>query len=656
MMIDYLGDICLAILLLPLSAAVIVGVFGYNINNGSAHRITTVSVFISAILSGWLVKYLIIDGHQRQVVPLYSWLNGSKVFAYDFSFGLLIDNLTAIMLLVVSIVATVVHYYSIGYMQQDPGYKRFFSYISLFTFSMYLLVLANNFLQLFIAWEGVGLASFLLISFWYKKPAACYGGMKAFLVNRVGDLGLLLSMALIYYYVGSLDYGVLFVKKQQLVENVISIGNLDVPAVTVICLLMFWGAMGKSAQIPLHVWLPESMEGPTPISALIHAATMVTAGVFLLARMSPIFELSTVTLSVIGIVGATSALLMGLIAIVKSDIKQIVAYSTLSQLGYMMVAMGLSCYQVGIFHLVTHAFFKALLFLGAGAVIVAMHHQQDIRRMGGLKQHLPLTYVCCLVGALALVAIPPFAGFYSKELIISAANNAVIFGSGYISFCVTTGAMITAIYTFRWLFMIFHGQLRTENLQVIVVPFTIKLSLLVLTILSLVVGYWLLEPLAMDPVGVLNNSIMSAGANNIMMKLQDAYQGQLAFVLHSMLSVSFGLTLAGIAVAYLGYVKYPLMPSIIATNIRYLYQLCQQKFGFDCLYNYLFVNGIQQLSKICANIVDTVIIDNLLVDGFAKSVRKVGALLRKTQTGIVNHYIVLMVFSSLILITWWTTG
>src|SRR5688572_15610310 len=442
--------------LAPLVGAIMAGLFGWLISRRGAHWITIAGMIVCAVAS--IMVYRDVMAGNIYNGSVYTWMVSGNA---KFEIGFLIDPLSATMMIVVSFVSLMVHIYTIGYMADDPGYKRFFSYISLFTFSMLMLVMSNNFLQLFFGWEAVGLVSYLLIGFWYTRPSAIYANLKAFLVNRVGDFGFLLGIALILMYFGTLDYAAVFANARMLAGNTIEI----VPGamwslMTVICILLFIGAMGKSAQFPLHVWLPDSMEGPTPISALIHAATMVTAGIFMVARMSPLYELSDTALSVVIVIGAITTFFMALIAIVQNDIKRVVAYSTLSQLGYMTVALGASAYAAGIFHLATHAFFKAVLFLGAGSVIIAMHHEQDMRRMGGLRKYMPITYATMLIAGLASAGIPGLSGFYSKESIIEAAHLSEIPGAGFAYLCVLATVFVTALYTFRLIFMTFHGPER----------------------------------------------------------------------------------------------------------------------------------------------------------------------------------------------------
>ncbi len=646
-MFGHLTEICLAILLLPLFSAIIVGISGRNMTIAGAHRITTLSVGVTFILSVLLAKSIFIDDFSTYNVNLYSWFSGRDIFPFAFHLGFMIDELSVVMLVMVSLISFLVHVYSIGYMSGDEGYKRFFAYIAFFTFAMYLLVLANNFLQLFIGWEGVGVASYLLIGFWFKKESAINGSLKAFLVNRVSDFGFILGLALIFSYVGSLDYQIIFANKLRLANHIINFGSIEISVITLVCLLIFWGAMGKSAQMPLHVWLPESMEGPTPISALIHAATMVTAGVFMVARMSPLFELSEVALSVILIIGATGALFMGLIAIVMNDIKRVVAYSTLSQLGYMMVAMGTSAYTVGIFHLITHACFKALLFLGAGSVIVAMHHEQDMTKMGGLRKYLPITYWTCFIGSLALVALPPFAGFYSKDMIIQAAKASNIFGAEYAYCCVLLGALVTAIYTFRAFFMTFHGKVEHENVQE--PGFVITVPLIILAFLSIVIGFILFEPMLIN--NLLKEPIVTP-LHNTLDSITSSFNGHLPFIGHAFGTKVFWLTWLGILIAFIFYYLYPNLPTFVSNRLSLIYSILNNKYGFDTLYEIIFVRSSKFFGDILTKIVDNLIIDFTLVDGLGVVTNKIGRLLSKLQTGLVSHYLSFMIVGTTLLFIW----
>ncbi len=602
-------------------------------------------------------------------MTVYQWGVSDGV---NFQVGFLVDHLTALMITVVTFVSLMVHVYTIGYMADDPGYKRFFSYISLFTFSMLMLVMANNFLQLFFGWEAVGLVSYLLIGFWYTRPTAIFANLKAFLVNRVGDFGFLLGIALILYYTGSLDYATVFAKAPQLVGQGIELFHgymWSVP--TVICILLFVGAMGKSAQVPLHVWLPDSMEGPTPISALIHAATMVTAGIFMVSRMSPLFELSDTALSMVLVIGATTAFFMGLIGIVNNDIKRVVAYSTLSQLGYMATALGASAYGAGMFHLMTHAFFKALLFLAAGSVIIAMHHEQDMRYMGGLKKYLPITYWTCLIGSLALIAFPGFAGFFSKDTIIEAVHASTRAGSGYAYWCVLLGAFVTALYTFRMLFMTFHGKERFvvekgqhhdghdedhEHHEPGVLahaphesPWVVTVPLILLAIPSVIIGWITAWPVLFG--GWLSDAIKVAPANDVLGRMAEDFGSPLHAVLVSVLSPTLYLALAGVALAWFLYLYRPELPSMIAKRLRWLYLLLANKFYFDELYVLLFSKGTRGLGRLLWQVGDVTLIDGA-VNGTAKGANWFAGVLRRGQSGYLYHYAFAMIIGLCLLLGW----
>lgn len=647
---------CLIIVLAPLFGSLIAGFFKSLIGRVGAQTVTIMGVSISFIFSV-IVATQIFSGHASAInVNLYSWANGGDSFPYQFYIGFLIDPLTVSMLVTVSFVSLLVHIYSIGYMAEDDGYQRFFSYISLFTFMMLMLVTANNFLQLFFGWEGVGLVSYLLISFWYKKEAAIAGGLKAFLVNRVGDFGFILGIAMILAYTGSLDYASVFNSASFLASQQIELfaghpWSVD----TVICLLLFVGAMGKSAQIPLHVWLPESMEGPTPISALIHAATMVTAGVFMIARISPLVELSTVTLSVILIIGATGALFTGILAIVMNDIKRVIAYSTLSQLGYMMAAMGASAYTAGMFHLLTHACFKALLFLAAGSVIVGMHHEQDMRRMGGLWKKMPITYATFLIGSLALCAIPPFAGFYSKDTIIEVVQLSTLPGSSYAYFCVVVGAMMTGLYSFRALFMTFHGAPRMSPESFSHVhesPWVIWLPLVVLAIPSIILGYILYKPFLFETPGLIGSSIFVLPTHNALEELGKEISSPWSSMLQSIYSPVLWLSLLGIFVAWFCYLFNPTIPAMVAKRFKWIYGILMEKYGFDAFNNVVFISGSKALGRFFYRFGDKAIIDGIGVEGTARTVEWFAEKGRHVQTGYLYHYITVMVLGVLGFLCW----
>lgn len=651
---------CLIIVLAPLIGSVIAGFFRKQIGRPGANGITIGCVGLSLLLSTY-VAILILSGAEPTLnVNLYTWASGGELFPYAFYIGFMIDPLTVVMMVVVTFVSFLVHIYSIGYMVDDDGYQRFFSYISLFTFMMLMLVTANNFLQLFFGWEGVGLVSYLLISFWYQKESAIQGGLKAFIVNRVGDFGFVLGIALILAYVGSIDYETVFNSAKSLAsENIEIIHGYPWPLITVICLLLFVGAMGKSAQIPLHVWLPESMEGPTPISALIHAATMVTAGVFLVARISPLIELSTTALTVVLVIGASGALFTGLLAIVMNDIKRVIAYSTLSQLGYMMAAMGASAFSAGMFHLLTHACFKALLFLAAGSVIIGMHHEQDMRKMGGLYKKMPITYITFLIGSLALCAIPPFAGFYSKDTIIEAVQLSTIPGHAYAYFCVAVGAMVTALYTFRALFMTFHSKPRMDEhtwSHVHESPWVVWFPLVMLAIPSVIIGYLLYMPMLFNTPTLLNASIFVLPEHNVLAELAKEVTSPWQSMLDSFSSIVFWLTMSGILIAWICYIALPSIPAAIARNFALLYRILEEKYGFDAFYDLAFIRGTKALGRGFYNIGDQKLIDGMVVNGTGHMVRWFATKGRCIQNGYLYHYVTIMVLGILGFLCWLLLG
>lgn len=647
---------CLIIVLAPLVGAIVAGLFRNTIGRAGAHSVTIAGVGLSFFLSLY-VAYGILTGSAVVLdANLYTWASGGELFPFAFHLGFLIDPLTVVMMVVVTFVSLLVHVYSIGYMADDDGYQRFFSYISLFTFMMLTLVTANNFLQLFFGWEGVGLVSYLLIGFWYQKESALQGSLKAFLVNRVGDFGFILGLGLILAYTGSLDYGTVFQAANQLAGEHIEIVNGHIWSVmTVSCLLLFVGAMGKSAQVPLHVWLPESMEGPTPISALIHAATMVTAGVFMVARISPLIELTTTALSVVLVIGATGALFTGLMAIVMNDIKRVIAYSTLSQLGYMMVAMGASAFNAGIFHLLTHACFKALLFLAAGSVILGLHHEQDMRKMGGLWRKMPITYVTFLIGSLALSAIPPFAGFYSKDTIIEAAQWSQIPGSSYAYFCVALGAFVTAIYTFRALFMTFHGQPRMgEEIysHVHESPWVVWLPLVLLAIPSVLIGYVLYMPMLFANPNLLGSSVFVLPNLNVLAEIGKEAVSPWHTLEHAWESPVFWITWIGIFMAWVCYVLVPSLPVKLATVFAWPYRILVEKYGFDAFNDFVLVRGSKALGRAFYRIGDQKLIDGLMVNGTGRTIRWFAVKGRSFQNGYLYHYITVMVFALLGFLCW----
>lgn len=653
-------QLCLIIVLAPLFGSIIAGFFRNQIGRSGAHSVTIAGVGISLILSIYVATQILSGSAAIVNANLYTWANGGDLFPYNFNIGFLIDPLSVIMLVIVTFVSFLVHIYSIGYMSDDDGYQRFFSYISLFTFMMLMLVTANNFLQLFFGWEGVGLVSYLLISFWYDKKSATDGGLKAFLVNRVGDFGFILGIGMVLAYTGSLDYESVFRSVSSLTNQSIELfSGHPWPVLTVTCLLLYVGAMGKSAQVPLHVWLPESMEGPTPISALIHAATMVTAGVFMIARISPMVEYSPVALTVILVIGATGALFTGILALVMNDIKRVVAYSTLSQLGYMMVAMGASAYSAGLFHLLTHACFKALLFLGAGSVIVGMHHEQDMRKMGGLWRKMPITYVTFLIGSLALCAIPPFAGFYSKDTIIEAAKLSEIPGSTYAYYCVAIGAMVTAIYTFRSFFMTFHGKPRMDDQSYSHVhesPWVIWLPLVVLAIPSIIIGYVLYMPMLFNNPSLIGKSLFVLPEHNVLAELAKEVHSPLQSALHAFTSPIFWLTIAGIVIAWVCYIASPAIPTIFATRFSLLYRILMDKYGFDAFNNLVFVRGTKALGRFFYQKTDQSIIDGLVVNGAGRTARWFAQKGRVIQSGYLYHYATAMILGLFVFLCWLVLG
>lgn len=644
------------LVLFPLAGCLIAGLFKNQIGRSGAHSVTIIGVALSFLLSLWLAFGIFRGDIETLNVNLYTWASGGVYFPFSFYVGFLIDPLTAVMLLAVTFVSLLVHIYSIGYMADDPGYQRFFSYISLFTFMMLMLVTANNFLQLFFGWEGVGLVSYLLIGFWYERETALEGSLKAFIVNRIGDFGFILGMGLLLAYTGSLDYETIFKSATYLSsESIQLVADTPWSLLTVICLLLFTGAMAKSAQVPLHVWLPESMEGPTPISALIHAATMVTAGVFMVARLSPLMEYSTTTLSFILVIGGTSALFTGILALVMNDIKRVIAYSTLSQLGYMMVAMGASAYSAGIFHLLTHACFKALLFLAAGSVILGMHHEQDMRKMGGLWKKMPITYATYLIGSLALCAIPPFAGFFSKDTIIEAAHLSTIPGATYAYYCVLIGAMVTALYTFRSLFMTFHGKPRMDEqtfLHVHESTWVVWLPLVVLAIPSVVLGYILYMPMLFNSPSLLAKSIFILPNHNDLAKLSHEVTSAFHSILLSPESETFWLAWLGIILAWLAYIAYPQIPGFLTSRFSWFYQILLNKYGFDAFNDKVIVRGTKAFGRLFYQVGDMALIDGFFVNGTGRTVRWFAEKGRAMQSGYLYYYATFMVLSLLVFLCW----
>jgi NADH-quinone oxidoreductase subunit L len=641
--------IYLLVPLAPLAGAVLAGLLGWKLGRGFAHTVTILGVAVAFALSAFVVLPDVLAGN-RFNGTVYTWGVSGGI---PMEVGFLIDPLTALMMVVVTFVSLCVHMYTIGYMHDDPGYQRFFSYIALFTFSMLMLVMSNNFLQLFFGWEAVGLVSYLLIGFWFQRETAIYANLKAFLVNRVGDFGFLLGIAAIYLYFGTLDYAAVFAVAPQLVQQPITVmPGVDWNLLTVICILLFVGAMGKSAQVPLHVWLPDSMEGPTPISALIHAATMVTAGVFMVARMSPLYELSETALSVVLVIGAITAFFTGLIGMVQNDIKRIVAYSTLSQLGYMMVALGASAYAVGIFHLMTHAFFKALLFLAAGSVIIAMHHEQDIRKMGGLKKYMPVTFVTAWVGSLALAGIPPFAGFFSKDTIIEAVHYSTLPGSGFAYAAVLGGVFVTAFYTFRMLFLVFYGKPRMDEHtkhHLHESPWVVTVPLVLLAIPSFLIGFLTFEPVLFG--GYFAEAIKVLPAHDVVGRIARGYQGLGPFVAHGLQAAPFVLAVAGLLLAWLLYLRYPHLPDQLRERARLAYNVLLNKYYVDEFNEFVFARGTRALGRLLWKLGDVRLIDGLAVNGTARLVGWAAAVFRHVQSGYVYHYAFAMILGVFLLIT-----
>lgn len=635
--------------LAPLLGSIIAGLFGRYIGRTWSHRVTISLVFVS-LISSIFIFLDVLDGNSYNG-SVYTWLVSGDT---RFEIGFLIDQLSATMMIVVSLVSLMVHIYTIGYMHDDPGYQRFFSYISLFTFSMMMLVMSNNFLQLFFGWEAVGLVSYLLIGFWYTRPTAVYANLKAFLVNRVGDFGFLLGIALVLMYFGTLDYATVFAKAPELTEQSIEvIPGFSWLVITVICILLFVGAMGKSAQFPLHVWLPDSMEGPTPISALIHAATMVTAGIFMVARMSPLFELSETALSTILVIGGITTLFMALVAVVQTDIKRVVAYSTLSQLGYMTVALGASAYSAAIFHLMTHAFFKAVLFLGAGSVIIAMHHEQNMQKMGGLKKYMPITYWAMFIAALASAGVPGFSGFFSKDAIIEAVHFANIPGVGFAYFCVLTTVFVTALYTFRLIFMTFHGQPRMDKHtrdHLHESPWVVTLPLIILAIPTIGAG-WFIGPVVFGDY--FNNVIHVSSEHDAIVKLGAEFTGIGGMILHAFSTAPFWLSVAGILTAWYLYSYRVDLPAKIKSSCAPIFTLLDRKYYIDELYSWLFAGGTRSLGTILWKFGDVKVIDGFFVNGTAKVVSLTAALVRRYQTGYIYHYAFTMIVGIFVILTFW---
>jgi NADH-quinone oxidoreductase subunit L len=695
-------SVLLTIVLAPLFAAIAAGIAGKVIGRVGSHTVTIAGVALSFGLSAYVLKQLVVDGAPVVNESVYTWLvsDGMRM-----EIGFLVDNLSAMMMTVVTFVSLCVHVYTIGYMKDDPGYQRFFSYISLFTFSMLMLVMSNNFLQLFFGWEAVGVVSYLLIGFWYTRPSAIFANLKAFLVNRVGDFGFVLGIAGVAYYTGSIDYATVFAQRDMIMaaDPMQIFPGVEWQAITVICICLFIGAMGKSAQVPLHVWLPDSMEGPTPISALIHAATMVTAGIFMVSRMSPLFELSEAALSTVLVIGATTAFFMGLLGLVNNDIKRVVAYSTLSQLGYMTVALGVSAYAGALFHLMTHAFFKALLFLAAGSVIIGMHHEQDMRKMGGLKKYMPITYWTSFIGTLALIGFPGTSGFFSKDALIEAVHASHIPGATYAYLCVVAGVFITAFYSFRLVFMTFHGPERFRDVahdthsahdsthvrsdkdaghepdahgahgdhghavahashddhshghhgpvEPHESPWVVTLPLILLAVPSLFIGVLTIGPMLFGEY--FEGSLFVAPEHDVLGHVGEEYHGPLAFILHAFKAPPVWLAFAGWAAAWFLYIKRPDLPAVIAGKLSAAYQLLVKKFYFDEIYQAVFARGSVGLGSALWRVGDVAIIDGAMVNGSARVVGWLSGVTRRLQSGYLYHYAFAMIIGLSALLAWY---
>ncbi|CUR71268.1 NADH-quinone oxidoreductase subunit L [Achromobacter xylosoxidans] len=671
-------NLYLLIALAPLAGAILAGLFGTGflgrpIGRRASHVITILGVLISAIGSvvvlGDVLNGLRFDG------AVYTW---SLIGQTKLEIGFLIDPLSAMMMVVVTSVSLMVHIYTIGYMADDPGYQRFFSYISLFTFSMLMLVMSNNMVQLFFGWEAVGLVSYLLIGFWYTRPTAIFANMKAFLINRVGDFGFVLGIGLLFAYAGTMHYGEVFAQADKLSK--LTLPGSDWMLLTVACICLFIGAMGKSAQVPLHAWLPDSMEGPTPISALIHAATMVTAGIFMVARFSPLFELSDTALSFIIVIGAIGALFLGILGIIQNDIKRVVAYSTLSQLGYMTVALGASAYSVAIFHLMTHAFFKALLFLGAGSVIIGMHHDQDIRNMGGLRKYMPITWITFLLGTLALVGTPFFSGFYSKEHIIEAAGAAHVWGASFAYYATLIGVFVTSLYSFRVYFLVFHGKERFDTSdhghghghdahghddhghddhghddhghhggKPHESPWVVTLPLILLAIPSVLIGAWAVDPMLFGKF--FNGVITVLPQHPAMHELHEEWHGWVAFGLHAFQTLPFWLVVAGAVIAWYCYLINPKVPAAIKSSLSGVNKVLENKYYVDWINEQIIARGLRCLGRGLWQTGDRGIIDGLLINGSARVVGWVSAISRHLQSGFIYHYAFAMIIGIMALVT-----
>jgi NADH-quinone oxidoreductase subunit L len=656
----------LAIPLAPLVGAGLAGIFGTSfggnwIGRKLSHSLTILGVLVAFVLSASTLKSVALDG-ARFNETLYTWM---VVGGLKMEIGFLVDGLTAMMMCVVTFVSLMVHIYTVGYMEEDEGYNRFFSYISLFTFSMLMLVMSNNLLQLFFGWEAVGLVSYLLIGFWFKKPTAIFANMKAFLVNRVGDFGFILGIGLIVAYTGTLNYSEIFAKSGDLAQ--LGFPGTEWMLVTVICICLFVGAMGKSAQFPLHVWLPDSMEGPTPISALIHAATMVTAGIFMVARMSPLFELSDTALNFILVIGSITALFMGFLGIIQNDIKRVVAYSTLSQLGYMTVALGASAYSVAVFHLMTHAFFKALLFLGAGSVIMGVHHNQDIRWMGGLRKYMPITWITSLLGSLALIGTPLFSGFYSKDSIIEAVHFSQLPAAGFANFAVLAGVFVTAFYSFRMYFLVFHGKERFDqnpdahhhdhhghdsyDNHPHESPWVVTVPLVLLAIPSVLIGYLTIQPMLFGDF-FKDVIFVDAEKHGAMAGLASIFHGPLQMAIHGFSTAPFWLALAGVLASYLMYMVFPAVPAAIKRNVMPVFNLLENKYYLDWINENILARGARALGLGLWKVGDQAVIDGTVVNGSWKLVGWLSSIVRKGQSGYLYHYALVMILGVFVLMTY----
>ncbi len=649
----------------PLVGAVLAGIFGTHfggnwIGRKVSHSLTIGGVLLAFVLSALTLQSVVQDG-VRFNETLYTWM---VVGGLKMEIGFMVDGLTAMMMCVVTFVSLMVHVYTIGYMDEDEGYNRFFAYISLFTFAMLMLVMSNNMLQLFFGWEAVGLVSYLLIGFWYNKPSAIFANMKAFLVNRVGDFGFILGIGLLAAYTGTLNYTEVFGKASSLTALVLP--GTDWMLLTVICICLFIGAMGKSAQFPLHVWLPDSMEGPTPISALIHAATMVTAGIFMVARMSPLFELSDTALNFILVIGAITALFMGFLGIIQNDIKRVVAYSTLSQLGYMTVALGASAYSVAVFHLMTHAFFKALLFLGAGSVIMGMHHNQDIRWMGGVRKYMPITWITSLLGSLALIGTPFFSGFYSKDSIIEAVAESHLPAAGFAHFAVLAGVFVTAFYSFRMYFLVFHGKERYDQNPEVhhdahghqesahaphESPWVVWVPLVMLAIPSVVIGFMTIEPMLFGEF-FKDAILVNADRHPVMQELGEAFHGPVAMAVHALTTAPFWLALGGVVTAWYMYLVNPAVPAALARALRPLVVLLENKYFLDWINENILARGARLLGAGLWKGGDRMLIDGLLVNGSWKLVGWISGRVRQFQSGYLYHYALAMILGIFVLMTY----